>query len=41
MVLKPLCFSDINCGWVVIFGAARRGLGGTAAHPGPSSLYQM
>jgi len=28
-------------GWAVTFGTARRGLGGTAACPGPSSLYQM
>jgi len=28
-------------GWAVAFGAAIRGLGGTAARPGPSSLYQM
>jgi len=25
----------------VTFGTARRGLGGTAAHPRPSLLYQM
>ena len=25
-------------GWAVTFGAARRGLGGAAARPGPSSL---
>jgi len=25
----------------VTFGTVRRGLGGAAAHPGPSSLYQM
>ena len=28
-------------GWAVTFGIARRGLGGAAARPGPSSLYQM
>jgi len=28
-------------GWTVTFGAARRGLGGAAARPGLSSLYQM
>jgi len=28
-------------GWVVTFGTARRGLGGAAARPCPSSLYQM
>jgi len=28
-------------GWAVTFGTARRGLGGAAAHPGPSSLFQM
>jgi len=28
-------------GWAVTFDTARRGLGGAAAHPGPSSLYQM
>ena len=28
-------------GWDVTFGTARRGLGGTAARPGPYSLYQM
>jgi len=28
-------------GWAVIFGTARRGLGGVAARPGPSSMYQM
>jgi len=27
-------------GWAVIFGTARRGLGGAAARPGSSSLYQ-
>jgi len=28
-------------GWAVTFGTARRGLGGAAAHPDPSLLYQM
>jgi len=28
-------------GWAVTFGTARRGLGGAAARPGSSSLYQM
>jgi len=28
-------------GWAVTFGTARRGLGGAAARPGRSSLYQM
>ena len=28
-------------GWDVTFGTARRGLGGAAARPAPSSLYQM
>jgi len=28
-------------GWAVTFGTARRGLGGAAAHPVASSLYQM
>jgi len=28
-------------GWAVTFGTARRELGGAAALPGPSSLYQM
>ena len=28
-------------GWAVTFNTARRGLGGAAAHPGPSLLYQM
>ena len=28
-------------GWAVRFGKVRRGLGGAAAHPGPSSLYEM
>ena len=28
-------------GWAVTFGIVRRGLGGAAAHAGPSSLYQM
>jgi len=28
-------------GWTVTFGTVRRGLGGAAARPGPSSLYQM
>jgi len=27
-------------GWAVTFGTARKGLGGAAARPGPSSLYQ-
>jgi len=28
-------------GWAVTLSTARRGLGGAAAHLGPSSLYQM
>ena len=28
-------------GWAVTVGTARRGLGGAASRPGPSSLYQM
>jgi len=28
-------------GWAVTFGTAMKGLGGAAARPGPSSLYQM
>ena len=28
-------------GWAVTFGTARKGLGGAAARPVPSSLYQM
>jgi len=28
-------------GWAITFGTARRDLGGAAARPGPSSLYQM
>jgi len=28
-------------GWAVTFGTMRRVLGGAAARPGPSSLYQM
>jgi len=28
-------------GWAVTFGTVRRGLGGAAARPGHSSLYQM
>ena len=28
-------------GWAVTFATERRGLGETAAHPDPSSLYQM
>jgi len=28
-------------GWAVTSGTARRGMGGTAARQGPSSLYQM
>jgi len=28
-------------GWAVTFGTARRGLDGSAARPGPSSLFQM
>ena len=28
-------------GWAVTFGTVRRGLGGAAAHPGPSSRFQM
>jgi len=27
--------------WAVTFGTTRKGLGGAAARPGPSSLYQM
>jgi len=27
-------------GWAVAFGITRRGLGGAAARPGPSSLHQ-
>jgi len=26
-------------GWAVTFGTARRGMGGAAARPGPSSMY--
>jgi len=28
-------------GWAATFGTARKGLGGAAARPGPSSLYKM
>jgi len=28
-------------GWAVTFGTLRRGLGGAAARPGPTPLYQM
>jgi len=28
-------------GWAVTFGEARRGLGGAAVRPGPSSLHLM
>ena len=28
-------------GWAITFGTVRRGLGGAAARPDPSSLYQM
>ena len=28
-------------GWAVTFGTVMKGLGGAAARPGPSSLYQM
>jgi len=28
-------------GWAVTYGTVRRGLGGAAARPGPSSLYRM
>ena len=28
-------------GWAVIFGTARRGLGGLGPRPVPSSMYQM
>ena len=28
-------------GWAVTFGTASRELGGAAARPGPSSMYQM
>jgi len=28
-------------GWAVTFGTTRRGLGGAAARPVPSSLYQI
>jgi len=50
-ILKPQSYgpSDSNTvigtlavdGWAVTFGTARMGLGGAAARPGPSSLYQM
>jgi len=32
---------DDDDGLAVTFGTARRGVGGVAAHPDPSSLYQM
>jgi len=40
------CATSNNTQWplmggAVTFGTARRGLGGAAARPGPSSLYQM
>jgi len=34
-------YSYIVDGWVVTFGAARRGLGGLRPRPVASSLYQM
>jgi len=42
----PLCSNTVIGtlavdGWAVTFGTARRGLGGAAARPGSSSLYQM
>ena len=36
-----LVHSVVVDGWAVKFDTARRGLGGVAARPGPSSLYQM
>jgi len=33
--------SSTVIGKLAVDGWARRGLGGDAAHPGPSSLYQM
>ena len=38
---NPLEFRGNYSGWAVTFGTARKGLGGAAARPGPSSLYQM
>ena len=38
---NPVIGTLIVDGWAVTFGTARRGLGGDAARPGPSSLYQM
>ena len=49
--LKPQSNESLYCytvigtlvvdGWAVTFGTARRGLGGDAARPGPSSLYEI
>jgi len=43
ITLNCLVFEKIQAfdGWAITFGTARRGLGGAAARPGPSSLYQM
>jgi len=43
---RPSCSNTVICtlavnGWAVTFGTGRRGLGGTAARPDPSSMYQM
>jgi len=38
--MKLVYTLDVD-GWAVTFGTAKRGLGGAAAGPGPSSLYQM
>jgi len=43
---RPLCSNTVIGtlavdGWAVTLGTVRRGLGGAAACPGPSSLYQM
>jgi len=37
-ILNPL---DCRCNWHTEWYEARRGLGGAAARPDPSSLYQM
>ena len=43
--LVPHCKHEVGTlaidRWAVTIGTASRGLGGAAAHPGPSSLYEM
>ena len=41
MIINTVMGTLVVDGWAVTFGTASRGLGGAAALPVPSSLYQM